>query len=72
MNRKTIETAGFWFDYSLTMIFILLKLTATIAWSWWWIMAPTLLPFIIAMTAPKIADAYTFSLKVGKEQKKNI
>ena len=72
MNRKIIEIAGFWFDYSLTMIFILLKLTEIISWSWWWIMAPTLLPFIIAMTAPKIADVFAFYLEVGKEEKKNI
>ncbi|MDV3612409.1 hypothetical protein CMU81_01015 [Elizabethkingia anophelis] len=28
----------------LTIVFIVLKLTKVIAWSWWWVLAPTWIP----------------------------
>ncbi|MDV3711198.1 hypothetical protein CMU41_05140 [Elizabethkingia anophelis] len=28
----------------LTIVFIVLKLTKLIAWSWWWVLAPTWIP----------------------------
>jgi len=31
----------------LTMVFIALKLTNAIAWSWWWVMAPIWGPIVI-------------------------
>ena len=30
---------------TLTLIFITLKLTSVIAWSWWWVLSPLWLPF---------------------------
>jgi hypothetical protein len=37
----------------LTLIFITLKLTNFIDWSWWWVLSPTLIPialiFVIAL-----------------------
>ncbi|QQV89559.1 putative membrane protein [Proteus phage SJ_PmiM] len=42
----------------LTLIFVVLKLVGTIAWSWWWVLAPLwigagiwLLVFIITVVA---------------------
>lgn len=31
----------------LTLIFVTLKLTGTIAWSWWWVLAPTWVPLAL-------------------------
>jgi hypothetical protein len=31
----------------LLLVFIILKLTGVIAWSWWWVMAPLWLPLLI-------------------------
>lgn len=28
------------FSWALTLIFIVLKLTNVIAWSWWWVLSP--------------------------------
>lgn len=28
------------FSWTLTLIFIVLKLTNVIAWSWWWVLSP--------------------------------
>ena len=35
------------FSWALTLIFIVLKLTNVIAWSWWWVFAPIWIPIII-------------------------
>jgi hypothetical protein len=31
----------------LTIVFIILKLTEVIMWSWWWVLSPLWLPIII-------------------------
>lgn len=33
----------------LTIVFITLKLTGVIAWSWWWVTAPTWSALIVAV-----------------------
>jgi len=33
----------------LTIVFIVLKLTSNIDWSWFWVLAPTIIPFGIAI-----------------------
>lgn len=33
----------------LTLIFVTLKLTNVIAWSWWWVLSPLWLPWIVLL-----------------------
>ncbi len=33
----------------LTVLFVGLKLTNFIAWSWWWVLAPTWVPLLVYM-----------------------
>ena len=35
----------------LLVVFIVLKLTGTIAWSWWWVLSPLWLPALILLIA---------------------
>ncbi len=35
----------------LTVAFIVLKLTGTITWSWWWVLAPAWIPLGVALLA---------------------
>jgi hypothetical protein len=35
---------GIGFFGLLTILFVGLKLTGHIAWSWWWVLSPTLIP----------------------------
>jgi hypothetical protein len=35
----------------ITIVFITLKLTGVIAWSWWWVTAPTWLGFCVCFLA---------------------
>jgi len=38
-------TAGLaWFETALFLVFLVLKLTHVIAWSWWWVTAPLWIP----------------------------
>lgn len=34
--------------YLLFIVFLILKLTKTIDWSWWWVTSPLWIPFVIA------------------------
>lgn len=40
MKRNSTST-GVSFAELLTLVFIVLKLTHVINWSWWWVLAPT-------------------------------
>lgn len=42
MRHQT--TGGLGFCSVLVLIFIVLKLTGAITWSWWWVLAPAWLP----------------------------
>ena len=33
----------------LTIVFIVLKLTKVITWSWWWVLSPLWIAFLIAV-----------------------
>ena len=42
-----MESSGIGFGTLLFVIFLILKLTHTIDWSWWWVTAPLWLPISI-------------------------
>lgn len=46
-NETKSVSVNFPFFGILTLIFITLKLTGYIAWSWWWVLAPMWMPFAI-------------------------
>ena len=48
-NNSSSAGIGFW--GLLTIAFIVLRLTKTIAWSWWWVLAPIWIPAAIAIIA---------------------
>jgi len=33
----------------LTIVFIVLKLTKVIAWSWFWVLSPTIIPLVLVL-----------------------
>ena len=47
MSNTTKVQGSFPFLSILCLIFITLKLTGYIAWSWWWVMAPVWIPISI-------------------------
>ena len=49
MSDTPKHTQSFPFFGILALIFITLKLTGHITWSWWWVLSPIWVPFIIAI-----------------------
>lgn len=41
-------------DVLITIVFLILKLTNVISWSWWWIFSPIIIPVIILIIAKYI------------------
>lgn len=39
----------------LTILFITLKLTGHIVWSWWWVLAPLWIPVVIVLALVALA-----------------
>ena len=39
-ENKTVVNGGASFSELLTLVFIVLKLTGVISWSWWWVLSP--------------------------------
>ena len=49
MSNTTKVQGSFPFLSILCLIFITLKLTGYIAWSWWWVLAPIWIPVTIVL-----------------------
>lgn len=56
---KTTTSSGLGFAGFLTLIFIVLKLTKYIDWSWWWVLAPLWLPIAVAFVILLIMALFT-------------
>lgn len=42
--------------WPITVLFIVLKLTDCISWSWWWVLSPLWLPFAIVLALYVVWD----------------
>lgn len=49
------ESGGIGFTGLLAIVFITLKLCGIITWSWWWVLAPLWIPFILIVLIILIA-----------------
>jgi hypothetical protein len=48
-NNNQQKSGGISFFGLLTILFIGLKLTGYIAWSWFWVLSPVLIPLLIVL-----------------------
>lgn len=48
MRNSSSNSGGIGFTGLLTIVFIILKLTGVIAWSWWWVLSPIWISLILA------------------------
>lgn len=60
-NKKTNSSSGIGFFGLMFLIFMTLKLTGYITWSWWWVTAPLWGGFAIAGIVAIIAIAIYIS-----------
>ena len=49
MSENNAANGGIGFGGLLTIVFIVLKLTHVINWSWWWVLAPSWIPLSIVI-----------------------
>ncbi len=54
-NQTQTQSGGIGFFGLLAIVFITLKLTGYIAWSWWWVLAPLWAPLAVALAIFLIA-----------------
>lgn len=43
----------------LTIIFVILKLTGAIAWSWWWVFSPLIIVFVFGLLVVAVAAIFS-------------
>jgi len=43
------RSSGIGIGMVLFIVFLVLKLTGTINWSWWWVTSPLWIPFVVAV-----------------------
>ena len=48
-DNKSTTSSGIGFSSLLAILFITLKLTGVITWSWLWVLAPIWIPFVIVV-----------------------
>jgi hypothetical protein len=60
MNTKNTSNNGISFSGLLTILFIGLKLTGFIDWSWWWVLSPLWIGLVIGLVV------ITFALVIFK------
>jgi hypothetical protein len=53
------KTGGIGFSGLLTIVFITLKLTDYIDWSWWWVLSPLWIPFVVIVLVIVLLAMFT-------------
>lgn len=63
MASNTSSSGGIGFAGLLTVLFIGLKLTGYIDWSWWWVLSPLWIPLAVAALFLTIAGLAYLAVK---------
>jgi len=69
-NKKNSSNEGVGFLGLLALIFITLKLTGVIGWSWWWVLSPLWIPASIATLIFIVAVIGAASVAVDNQKRK--
>lgn len=68
-SKSSSSSAGISFGGALFLVFLVLKLTHVIDWSWWWVTAPLWVPVCIAIVACVLwAIYYVRSVHRGRSE----
>ena len=60
MSNSSSSSSGIRFTGLLTVVFITLKLTKVIDWSWWWVMSPLLIKAAIVLVLLLVIGVIAF------------
>jgi hypothetical protein len=67
-EKSASSSAGIGFCGLLAVLFIGLKLTDHIDWSWWWVLAPIWIPWSIVLLALAIGGACLLGSACGRRK----
>lgn len=56
-DKTTSGGNGIGFGTVLFIVFLTLKLTGVIAWSWWWVFAPVWVPLVVIVACLALIGA---------------
>lgn len=62
-NSARATTGGIGFSGMLTIAFIVLKLMNVIDWSWWWVLSPLWITFLLGLVITAIVLAIVIWIK---------
>lgn len=60
-NNTSSQSGGIGFAGLLTILFIGLKLTGYISWSWWWVLSPIWISLLVVLAFMLIGLAIYFA-----------
>lgn len=66
MANQQVQSNGIGFAGLLAILFIGLKLTGYITWSWWWVLSPVWIPAVITLIFLAVFFGYLFYKEVSK------
>ena len=64
------STIGANFTITLLTVFVVLKLTNNIDWSWWWVLSPLWIPFALLFLVAVLEGLLNFTNNITKLNKK--
>ena len=62
-DKTEVQSGGIGFFGLLAIVFITLKLTGYITWSWWWVLSPLWLPLTVVLGVFAIMFIVVFAYK---------
>lgn len=63
MDNSKTASSGVSLSMAVFVVFLILKLTNNIDWSWWWVTSPLWIPFILVMAIFFFALVFMFIKK---------
>lgn len=70
MAHESSTATGFGLGTVLFIVFLILKLTHTIDWSWWWVTSPLWIPLVIILLILAGFGLYALFILTSKRKKK--
>jgi hypothetical protein len=64
--KKSTSSSGISLTTVLFLIFLILKLTGNIDWSWWWVTSPLWIPLALVLSIMGIAFMIAFIVSILK------
>jgi len=65
-SKKTISIGGMKFSSALAILFIGLKLTNHIDWSWFWVLSPLWIGVAVAISILILLFVFAFTIELAK------